>query len=135
MPSINEVGAPNAIRISGNDAKDLLKVAAAKAAARELKVQLVFEDLDANIPAYVAYDPTEHHISREDAKDPALYRRAKAIAEEMHARLIIDPAMEIPPAVRDASTVLIPRGADHATYKRMKADAEARGVPYWIADE
>ena len=134
MPSINEVGAPNAMRISGDDAKDPLKVSAAKLAAREAKVQLVLECLDWGLPASVVYDPSEYHISKADAQDSAKYRAAKAVAEEMHARLVIDPPVELPPAVRDASTVLIPKGSDHATYKRMKADAESRGVPYAVAD-
>jgi len=91
-------------------------------------------DVDLEVLSPAIAENAELHISREDAQDPQKYRRAKAIAAEKGQTLIIDPRVEQQQKKIEPGTVLIPRDADPATYRRMKADAVSRGVPYQVAD-
>jgi hypothetical protein len=75
--------------------------------------------------------PRPVHITHADAQDVSKYRRARALAAESGAQLIIDDAVPVP-FVPEPGAVVIPPHASHAEYRRLKADAERRGVPYVV---
>jgi hypothetical protein len=76
----------------------------------------------------------ELHISHEDGKIPARYQQAKAEAERQGRKFIIDPAPASAPRVDPPGTIVIPRDASAFEYRRLKAVAEEKKVPYRVAD-
>jgi len=120
----------NEVRISAAEAADQEKFTAAFAEATKTSRLLVVEPAGDVTPTTVRFeDPI--HISTKDARDSAKYRFARASAEKEGRKLVIDPPVveTITPA---AGTVMIPRDASPQEYRRMKADAESRGVPFMI---
>ncbi len=76
--------------------------------------------------------PKPIYLSHEDAKDAAKYRRARALAEQGGQQLVILAREEPGPFTPPADTVVIPKDASTATYRAMKAQAEARGLAYMV---
>lgn len=74
--------------------------------------------------------PEALHIAHDCTSET--YRAAKARATSEGRQLIIDPRPAEKPVATPAGTVIIPKNADVQTYRRMKADAETRGVPFQI---
>lgn len=67
--------------------------------------------------------------------DSIVYRAAKAQAEREGRTLIIDPPPARAAITHAPGTVLIPKDASVTEYRRLKNDAEQRGVPYAITEQ
>jgi hypothetical protein len=122
------------LHVSLEDAGDSEKLAAALATAKEEGRPLIIgADPESPPPPVVLELGGEVHISAADARDPVKYRRAREIAATEGKTLVLDPAPVVTPQHADG-TVIIPRAASPQEYRRMKADAETRGVPYQVED-
>jgi hypothetical protein len=78
------------------------------------------------------FDERPLHLSAASAKDPARYRRAKAEANAAGVALVIDPPV-FEPVAPVAGEIVIPKNASVAEYRKLKAEAIEKGVPYSVS--
>jgi hypothetical protein len=91
-----------------------------------------FQDYYDNVVNFSPGDSWEGEVVVPSHCDSVLYRRMKEYAAKTGRKLRVAPPAPVPDRVVVAGSIVCPRDASPGTYRALKAEGKAKGLPFHI---